>query len=78
MNNMNGYMSMPYTIELIRENATTWFARAAELPGCMTEGDSAADAVAMIQDAMAGWLELALEDGRSIPEPELWIIRAAN
>ncbi|HAJ34603.1 MAG TPA: toxin-antitoxin system HicB family antitoxin [Chloroflexi bacterium] len=67
---INYYLSLPYTIELIREHDTTWFARVAELPGCMTEGDSAADAVDMIQDAMAGWIELALEDGRAIPEPK--------
>jgi len=72
MNNMNDYMAMPYTIELIREDVTTWFARVAELPGCMTEGDSAADAIAMIQDAMAGWIELALDDDRAIPAPKLW------
>jgi len=70
MNDINHYMSLPYTIELIREDTTTWFARVAELPGCMTEGDSAEDAAAMIQDAMAGWIELALEDGRTIPEPK--------
>ena len=70
-NDINHYLSLAYTIELIREDATTWFARVAELPGCMTEGDSAADAVDMIQDAMAGWIELALEDGRAIPEPKL-------
>lgn len=39
MNNMNDSMTMPYTIELIREDATTWFARVAELPGCITEGE---------------------------------------
>ncbi len=69
-NDINYYLSLPYTIELIREDETTWFARVAELPGCMTEGDSPADAVDMIQDAMAGWIELALEDGRAIPEPK--------
>lgn len=69
-NDVNHYLSLPYTIELIREDATTWFARVAELPGCITEGDSAADAIAMIQDAMAGWIELALEDGQVIPEPK--------
>lgn len=63
------YLSLPYTIELIREDDTTWFARVIELPGCMTEGDGPEDAVAMIRDAMAGWIEIALEDGRSIPEP---------
>ena len=69
MNDTNDYLSLPYTIELIREDATTWFASVAELPGCMTEGDSAEDAIVMIQDAMAGWIELAVEDGRAIPEP---------
>lgn len=69
MNTIDYYLSLPYTIELIREDETTWFARVVELPGCMTEGDSATDAVAMIQDAMAGWIELALNDGRSIPQP---------
>lgn len=69
MNTIDYYLSLPYTIELIREDETTWFARVVELPGCMTEGDSATDAVAMIQDAMAGWIELALNDGRPIPHP---------
>ena len=71
MNTIDAYLALPYTIELIREDDATWFARVVELPGCMTEGDSAADAVAMIQDAMAGWIELALADGRSIPQPSL-------
>lgn len=63
------YLSLPYTIELIREDDTTWFARVVELPGCITEGDSGEDAFAMIQDAMAGWIDIALEDGHVIPEP---------
>lgn len=64
------YLALPYTIELIREEDATWFARVVELPGCLSAGDSAEDAAGMIQDAMAGWIELALEDGRSIPEPK--------
>jgi len=63
------YLSLPYTIEIIREDDETWFARVKELPGCMTEGDSAQDAAEMILDAMAGWIEIALEDGQTIPEP---------
>lgn len=66
---LNYYLSLPYTIELIRQDEATWFARVAELPGCITEGDSAEDAATMIQDAMAGWIDLALADGRTIPEP---------
>jgi len=62
------YLSLPYTIQLTREG-DAWFAEIAELPGCMTQGDSAAEAVEMIQDAMAGWIEIALADGTPVPEP---------
>jgi antitoxin HicB len=64
------YLSLPYTIQITREDETTWFARVMELPGCMTEGDSPEEAADMIQDALATWLEIALEDGRPIPEPQ--------
>jgi antitoxin HicB len=64
------YLSLPYTIQITREDETTWFARVVELSGCLTEGDSPEEAADMIQDALAGWLEVALEDGRPIPEPQ--------
>jgi antitoxin HicB len=64
------YLSLPYTIQITREDETTWFARVVELPGCMTEGDTPEEAADMIQDALAAWLEIALEDGRAIPEPQ--------
>ncbi|MBI5566334.1 MAG: type II toxin-antitoxin system HicB family antitoxin [Chloroflexi bacterium] len=64
------YLSLPYTIQITREDETTWFARVVELPGCFTEGDTPEEAADMIQDALAGWLEIALEDGRPIPEPQ--------
>lgn len=66
---LNYYLSLPYTIELIREDESTWFARIAELPDCVTEADSSAEAVTMIYDAMAGWIEVALADGQPVPEP---------
>lgn len=63
------YTSLPYTIEIVRQDEETWFARVVELPGCITEGNTLAEAVAMIQDAMSAWIEIALDDGRPIPEP---------
>jgi antitoxin HicB len=69
------YLSLPYTIEVIREpdegDGEAWFARVLELPGCMTEADSFAELGEMIQDAMAAWIDIALEDGQTIPEPRL-------
>ena len=70
MKDLAYYLALPYTIELLREEDATWFARVVELPGCLSTGDSAEDAAGMIQDAMAGWIELALGDGRRIPEPK--------
>jgi antitoxin HicB len=64
------YLSLPYTIQITREDDATWFARVVELPGCLTEGDTPEEAADMIQDALAAWLEVALEDGRLIPEPQ--------
>jgi predicted RNase H-like HicB family nuclease len=60
---------LPYTIE-VRKDGDGWFARVKELPGCITSGSSREDALSMLDDAMAAWLEAALEDGGSIPEPE--------
>ena len=67
---LNYYLSLPYTIQITREDETTWFARVVELPGCMTEGDTPEEAADLILDALAGWIEIALEDGRPIPEPQ--------
>jgi predicted RNase H-like HicB family nuclease len=40
-----------------------------ELPGCMAHGDTQEEALHNIQDAMSGWIEVAQELGRHIPEP---------
>ena len=38
-----------------------------DLPGCVTEGDTLADAIEMAVDAAAGWVLGELEDGNGIP-----------
>lgn len=38
-----------------------------DLPGCVTEGDSLADAILMAQDAASGWVLDELEDGNKPP-----------
>ncbi len=71
---INYYLSLPYTIEVIQDkdekNNPYWFARVVELTGCMTEADSFAELGEMIQDALVSWLEVALEDNITIPEPQ--------
>src|SRR3984893_9308120 len=63
------YLAKPYTRELIRNQDGTWFARVMELRGCMTEGNTKEEALKNLDDAMKGWIDVAIEDGESIPEP---------
>lgn len=63
------YLGLPYTIELRNTPGEGWFVRVKELPGCMSQGETAEEALVMIRDAMQGWLEVALEYGDPIPEP---------
>jgi predicted RNase H-like HicB family nuclease len=68
--NLEYYLSLPYTIELTPDVDGYWFAEIPLLEGCMTNGESREDALAMIDDAKRAWLETALELGLTIPEPE--------
>lgn len=63
------YLGLPYTIEMTPEEDGGWFVAVKELPGCMSEGNDPADAIAMIRDAMRAWIEVRLEDGQPVPEP---------
>lgn len=67
---LNYYLSLPYPIELIPDEAGYWFARIPLLEGCMTNGESREDALTMLDEAKGLWLETALELGKAIPEPE--------
>jgi predicted RNase H-like HicB family nuclease len=40
-----------------------------DLPGCITEGDSLAEAIIMAVDAASGWVLDELEDGKPAPAP---------
>lgn len=63
------YMGLPYTIELHRSPEGGFAAGVLELPGCISQGDTAEEALEMIQDAMKSWIMTALEDGDPVPEP---------
>lgn len=63
------YMALPYTRELIKNEDGSWFARVVEFTGCMTEGDTSEEAFANLEDAMTSWIEVHLEDGDPIPPP---------
>nr|DAG66569.1 MAG TPA: hypothetical protein [Caudoviricetes sp.] len=45
-----------------------------DLPGCVTEGDTLAEAIEMGQDAASGWILTELEDGNDYPKPSDHVI----
>lgn len=67
---LNYYLGLPYTIELIPDEDGFWFAQIPLLEGCMTNGHSREDALKMLDEAKQLWLETALELGKAIPEPQ--------
>lgn len=71
MKTVEEYMKLPYTIELTPDTDEGGFvASYPDLPGCLSIGDTAEEAVANALDAKRAWLEAALEDGIEIQEPD--------
>jgi antitoxin HicB len=67
------YLSLPYEITLrplSEEEGGGWLASVPLLQGCVTDGDTQAEALARIEELKHALLELAIEKGRAIPEPE--------
>lgn len=63
------YVYLPWNIEVKQYLDGGYFAKVVELPGCMTEADSAAEALEALEEARAEWLTAALEMGQKIPVP---------
>jgi predicted RNase H-like HicB family nuclease len=61
----------PYQRNLVPENDGTWFISIAEFPGCISVGDTPEEAMEMIDDGMTQWLRVMIEDGDTIPEPQI-------
>ena len=57
------YLCLPYSVVLVPCEEGGYFVKIAELPGCMSQGETLEEALAMIEDAKRGWLEVALNDG---------------
>ncbi len=64
------YMSLPYSLEVIPSEEGGWVIKVKELPGCMTQADNWEDVLDLVREAKQGWIEVALEYGDPIPEPQ--------
>lgn len=65
---------VPYRIKLYplgeENDQIEWVAEIPDLPGCIGCGDTPEEALLMVEDAKRSWLESALADGISVPEPK--------
>jgi antitoxin HicB len=68
MNELRHYMSLPYRIELIPDEGGV-VARIPDLPGCMSSGDTAEEALKGLEEVKELWLQARLKAGHSIPAP---------
>jgi antitoxin HicB len=64
------YMSLPYRVVLEPSPEGGWITSIPNLPGCITQGETQEEALHLIEDAKAGWIDIALQDGDIIPEPD--------
>ena len=64
------YLKRPYARVLTPdEEYGGYTAEILEFPGCVTEGDTADEALENLEEAAEGWIEAALNIGQQIPEP---------
>lgn len=73
-NEVEQLAARPYRVvmsPLSQEDGGGWFAEIPDLPGCGSDGESQAEALANVEDAKREWLATALELGRPIPEPTM-------
>jgi antitoxin HicB len=63
-------LDYPVLIEPLRlEDGGGFLATVPDLPGCMSDGETAEAALLSVQEAIAEWLEEARALGRAIPRP---------
>ena len=67
---MTERLDYPVIIEpLSDEDGGGFVALVPDLPGCMSDGETAEEALASVQDAISAWIDEAKTLGRTIPSP---------
>jgi len=71
-------MRYPIAIEL-GSDTTAWGVVVPDLPGCFSAGDTLDEAMIQAEEAITGWIEVALDAGQVIPTPSpIEALRAAH
>lgn len=66
---LQDYINLNHPITLYPELDGGYTVMIADLPGCISQGDTLEEAVASIQDAKVAWIETAWECGDEISLP---------
>ena len=56
-------------VALIEKGASSWGAHVPDLPGCVAVGESRAEVVSLIKEAVELHIESLLENGEPVPAP---------
>jgi antitoxin HicB len=64
------FLRRPYRMEVRGNPEEGYLATAPELPGCLTAGETPEEALRLLQDAMATWIEAAIAAGDPVPQPD--------
>lgn len=71
MKTLADYMEMSYRMEIVEDKDEGGFVVSyPDLPGCITCGETVESAVLSALDAKRAWLEVALEEGIEIYDPD--------
>ncbi len=68
-NQIEAYLSKPYSKVLVRDKNGGYVASVSEFPGCIAEGETPDEAIESLDEAMVDWIEAVLEANGDVPEP---------
>lgn len=66
---LNDYLKLEYPITLLPAREGGYVASLRDLPGCVTQGETAEETLTHLEEAKHLWIETALELGKAIPLP---------
>lgn len=61
-------MKIKYPLKIHKAEEGGFWAEFPDLPGCVTQGETEQEVMAMAKDALSGWLAVSFERNFSIPE----------
>jgi len=68
MSKIMKYVEMNHSVQ-VKPDGKGFVATIPDLPGCVSQGDTYEEVFVMILDAKKAWIESAISEGESIPEP---------